>query len=147
MAILTPNFTERVALEVRNRIVLWMQMHFTTGDNWTEPVTEQLNPLFQNDKRFTPRTTPSEYRLPVVRDFATSGDFDDLAESVVIRVLKDMHNFGTVKIRPSLLDSTQAGRTVLLCERLLEIGDNVHFTGSTYLRTFDSVASETEVQS
>ena len=70
---LQPFLSERMALEIRNRIIKWLQNYYANN-----------------------KANQSYGRLAQIKDFADSGEFDDISESSFLRVLKDMKKFGTV---------------------------------------------------
>jgi len=115
---LKPTFTERTALEIRDRIIKWLREHFAAKSHWT---------AFSPAAEFCPNERYN-YLFPRVRDLALSGIFDDTAESIVLRVLKDMNNFGTVSLMRDPVDSRAAESFVILSQRLLApLSEGVHF--------------------
>ena len=93
--LLKPTFTERTALEIRERILGHLRKHFHDPANCGGPRYSAAEPR----KHFI-------YQFPLVSDFA-DGSFDDVSESVFLRVLKDMNNLGTLNLRRS---ATHNGR-------------------------------------
>ena len=84
---LKPTFTERTALEIRERIIGSLRKHFHDPSNWCGPHYSEME-----------RRRHFSYKFPRVSDFA-DGSFDDVSESVFLRVLKDLNNMGTVSLR------------------------------------------------
>ena len=85
---LVPQFSERTASDVKRRIVKFLQDHYSDKKNWRQVCTGNAKggaPIWLH-----------VYDAPTVCSFADSGQFDDIVESVFLRVLKDMVNFGTV---------------------------------------------------
>lgn len=106
---LKPTFSERTAMEIQMRIITWLQNHFITRANW---------------ELYGPSNGPAdafEYQYPSVRDFAESGDFDDIADSVFLRVLKDMNNFGKLTLTRHPVEPTLANSQVILSNRMLNV--------------------------
>jgi|ERR1700733_14205795 len=115
---LKPIFNERTALDIKARIVKWLHNHFLDESNWIE--------------------LHGRYAYPCVHDIGSSGVFDDTADSIVVRVLKDMHNLGTLSLLRSSPDLGMAGSVVILNHRLrLPLPEWVIFDEKTggYIRT------------
>ncbi|MGA9972961.1 MAG: hypothetical protein WBQ07_21705 [Candidatus Acidiferrales bacterium] len=100
---LKPTFTEKTALEIRERIIARLRKHFHDPASWYGPHYSAIEPR----KHFS-------YEFPRVSDFADVS-FDDVSESVFLRVLKDMNNLGTIILRRS------AGRGMADSEVVLPI--------------------------
>ena len=127
---LKPTFSERTALEIRSRIIKWLREHFANKSNWYP---------------HGPNNGPSdcyEYQYPVVRDFAASGDFDDTGESIFMRVLKDMNNFGTVTLNRDPNDPRAASSQVVLQDRFfIPVPDGVHFNSGSQMYTVSDLTA------
>ena len=134
---LKPTFSERTALEIRERIIRWLRNHFTDKSNWT--------PYGLSNHRPSDCHESFEYQYPIVRDFSDSGGFDDTAESIFLRVLKDMNNFGTISLNRNRQDPRTASSQVVLGNRFLEPlpeGVSIHSNQMYYvseLLTLDSL--------
>jgi hypothetical protein len=119
---LKPTFSEKTALLVRDRIIAWLLKSLTYRWAWEISVAD--------GDPFVPESCTYHFRydFPEVRDLA-SGTFDDVSDSVLLRVLKDMHNLGTIKLhRPHTKGAGMADNSIELNERFLsEVPSKVQF--------------------
>jgi hypothetical protein len=118
---LRPTFNERTALDIKARIVKWLHSHFTDEKNWTHEIET---------------TKDYRYKFPTVQDLANSGIFDDTADSIVLRVLKDMNGFGNLQLRSNPTDKRPAAREIVLNRSRLPLPEGVIERHGIY-RTFD----------
>jgi hypothetical protein len=127
---LKPTFSERTALEIRARIIKWLREHFADKSNW-HPFRLTNGP-----------NGDCAYRYPVIRDFAASGEFDDTGESIFMRVLKDMNNFGTVDLNRDPNDPRAASSQVVLQDRFLTpLPEGVHFNSGSQMYTVSDLSA------
>lgn len=122
LSVLKPTFSEQTALAVRDRLVKWLREHFNDASHWASS---------------TPSDYPSigefVYVFPQVMELAVSGKFDDIAESVLLRVLKDMNNFGTITLERDESDNRNASSHIIISLRLLvPLPDGVEQTDDGY---------------
>jgi hypothetical protein len=130
---LIPSFSERRALEIRDRIIKYLQAHFLDKENWGPYYLTWNSPKAVN-----------HYSFPTVNEFANFGTFDDVAESVFLRVLKDMNNLGTIALVRDDDNPAMSNSEVRLCERLLEpiLGDAHLSTNGQYCKTLEALDSK-----
>jgi hypothetical protein len=122
---LRPTFNERTALDIKARIVKWLLNHFMDSANW------EVN---WSSGNFT--TKHYRYKFPTVQDLANSGIFDDTADSIVLRVLKDMNGFGNLQLRSNPASKHPATREIVLNRSRMPLPEGVTATDGSY-RTSD----------
>jgi hypothetical protein len=123
---LSPTFSDHTALAIRTRILKWLREHFSDRSHWTNDSGQAGHPALD----------AYHYLFPQVIDLASSGLFDDTAESVLLRVLKDMNNFGNVTLIRDANDKRNSSSYIVISSRLLTpLPDGVTADGPEYYST------------